>query len=103
LVLHATFVIAAFGLLFAYVGCLTLLWWRNGGGRLPLGANLVYLAVLAAYFVVAIAGPSLATESGHTVQVTAQKIVAYTSMVHLAVIAFALLVSERPVDPRRPR
>jgi len=84
---HSICVVTGFGLLVAYVACITFLLWRNGGATLPIAANLVYCVVLAAYFVVTLAGPSFATEHGHSGQVTAQKVVAYASMLQLLVLA----------------
>jgi hypothetical protein len=90
---HAACVLVGFGALLAYVGCLTVLLWRNAGSRIVLVANCVYVVVLAAYFALALAGPDFSDETGHAVQVGGQKVVVYASMLHLIVLAAAMRAS----------
>jgi hypothetical protein len=79
--LHNDLVLAAFGLLLAYVACLTFLMWRNGVGRLA--ANIAYLALVCGYVGLVVLGPRLGTEHGFVVQVIGQKIVVYGSMAYV--------------------
>ncbi len=87
---HIVFVFAAFGLLVAFVGCITLLLWLNDGDRLLVVASVAYVAVLCAYIVLGVAGPGVESEHGHAVQVTGQKLVVYVSMTYLIVLAAKL-------------
>jgi hypothetical membrane protein len=86
---HNTLVICAFGLLLCYVVCISLLLIRNRSGAVMIGANLAYLAVVLGYLVLILGGPRLGTEHGHTVQVTGQKIIVYTSMVYVIFLTLA--------------
>ena len=80
---HNRFVVAAFSLLLGYVVCLTIAMWRNGIARVRVAVNLAYLALVLGYVAIILFGPRLDTPSGHLVQVTAQKLVAYGSMLHI--------------------
>jgi len=81
---HNTFVIAAFSCLLLYVSAISIAMWRNSIGGLRLAANLAYLALVLAYMIVILFGPRLDTDAGHRVQVIAQKIVVYGSMLHVS-------------------
>jgi hypothetical protein len=87
---HMVFVFLAFGLLLAYVACMTLLLWQNSSDRVLLVASVVYIVALAGYVVLGVAGPRLDSESGHAVQVTGQKLVCYASMTYLIALAVRL-------------
>ena len=83
---HGWFVLAGFSLLLVYVGAMTILLVRNGADRLPIAANVVYIAALLGYLALILAGPHGDPE-GHMWQVTGQKLTAYGSMIHLGVIS----------------
>jgi hypothetical protein len=78
---HNTFTIAAFALLTAYVATLTFVMVRNGIGGVRLAVNLAYLALITGYVVVVLR-VSWAPPHGHEVQVVAQKLAVYGSMLH---------------------
>lgn len=78
---HNTLVVAAFGLLLAYVAALTIVMWRNAIGQLAI--NAMYVALVAGYVGLVLLGPRLGTEHGFFVQVIGQKIIVYVSMVHV--------------------
>ncbi len=52
--------------------------------------NVVYLFVLAAYLVILFGGPTLETQGGLELQVAAQKIIVYTSIVNLGLQALGV-------------
>jgi len=79
--LHNTLVVCAFGLLLAYVAALTIVMWRNAVGRL--GVNVMYVALVAGYVGLVVAGPRLGTPHGFIVQVIGQKVIVYVSMVQV--------------------
>jgi hypothetical protein len=87
---HMVCVFLAFGLLLAYVTCMTFLLLLNRGDRVLIATSTVYIVALAGYVVLGVAGPRLDTESGHAVQVTAQKLVCYASMAYLVGLAMRL-------------
>lgn len=84
---HNTFVLSAFSLLPLYVATFTFLMWRNGLHRARVAANIGYLVLVAGYMVLVLFGPRLHTQSGHTMQVIGQKIIAYGSMLHVLYLA----------------
>ena len=92
---HNGFVRLAFALLLAYIVCLTVVQLANGWPRFFVVVNVVFLVVLLAYVVVLFAGPGLDTLSGLRLQVAAQKIIVYSSMLALALQAAGIL-RERP-------
>jgi hypothetical protein len=83
LTVHNTLVIAAFGLLALYIVAITVVMWRNSVGGARLVANAVYLVLVVAYISVVVFGPRFDTVHGHAVQVIAQKVVVYGSMLHV--------------------
>ena len=85
--LHNALVVAAFSLLLGYVACLTILMWRNQVARARLAASLGYLVVILGYVALVVLGPRLGTERGYMIQATAQKIVAYGSMLYIIHLA----------------
>lgn len=85
---HTTFVVAAFGFLLIYVIALT--WLMAANGRGGLFVNIAHLACVATYVVVILFGPRLDTEHGFTVQVVAQKLVVYLSMLHIVYLTTAM-------------
>jgi hypothetical membrane protein len=87
---HMVFVFLAFGLLLAYVACMTLLLWRNGSDRVLLAASVLYIVALVCYIVLGVAGPTMDSARGHAVQVTGQKLVCYASMAYLIALAMRL-------------
>jgi hypothetical protein len=87
---HVLCVFIAFGLLVAFVACITLLLWLNDGDRRLVLASVAYLAALGAYIALGVAGPGTDSEHGHSVQVTGQKLVVYVSMTYLIVLAAKL-------------
>jgi hypothetical protein len=84
---HNLSVIFAFGLLMVYIALLTIVMWRNAISGARLAINLVYLALVSAYFALVICGPSLGTPRGFTLQVIGQKVVVYGSMLHVLYLA----------------
>jgi len=86
--LHNGLVIAAFGLLLAYVACLTFVMWRNRAGNLWL--DLGYLALVCAYFAIVMFGPRFESERGFETQVVAQKVIVCASMLYIAYITTAV-------------
>ncbi len=87
---HNTFVRIAFGLLLAYLLCLTALQALNHWPRGFVVLNAVYLFVLAAYVVILFGGPTLETRDGLELQVAAQKIIVYTSIANLGLQALGV-------------
>jgi len=86
--LHNTFVVAAFGLLLAYGVCLSVVMWRNGAGGALLVGGIVYVALVAVYValvIVAVRG-AVSTRRDFAMMVIAQKVVAYSSMVFVALL-----------------
>lgn len=85
---HNLFVVAAFGLLLGYTVCTTLVWWRNGAGRVELVTSLVYVVFVLCYVgVVAYAvRHGTWTEHEHRMLVLAQKVMAYGSMLYISFI-----------------
>ncbi len=106
--LHNLFVRLAFGLLLVFVVCLTTVQIQNAAPRSWIIANGAYLVVLTAYVLVLFAGPRLATDSGLRFQVTAQKIIVYSSILNLSLQAWAVAQNEpryrwdRTARSRRP-
>jgi hypothetical protein len=95
---HVVLVQSAFALLLVFVASLLLVQVRNGTAQPWIGVNLACLLVLVAYVVVAVAGPSVATVSGLRLQVVAQKVVVYASILNLSLQAWG--VARLPaVDP----
>ncbi len=90
LVLHNTFVIAAFALLLGYVACLTVVMARNGASRVQNAANAAYVVLVLGYVALVLFGPRLGSPHGHLVQVVGQKVIALGSMLH--VIALTALL-----------
>jgi hypothetical protein len=95
---HVVLVQSAFALLLVFVASLLFVQVRNGTPQPWIGVNVACLAALAAYVVVAVAGPSVATAAGLRLQVVAQKIVVYASILNLSFQAWG--VARRPAaDP----
>jgi hypothetical protein len=84
---HNNFVKVAFSLLLGLIVCLLLGQIYERETTPYLIANCIYLIVLAAYVYLLFAGPSLQTQNGLAVQVGAQKIITYLSILNLAVQA----------------
>ena len=84
---HNNFVKGAFSLLLGLIVCLVLGQISERETTPYLIANCVYLILLAAYVYLLFAGPSLQTQNGLAVQVAAQKIITYISILNLAVQA----------------
>lgn len=84
---HNNFVKGAFSLLLGLIVCLPLgqIYARETTPYLI--GNCIYLIVLAAYLYLLFAGLSLQTQNGLAVQVGAQKIITYVSILNLAVQA----------------
>jgi hypothetical protein len=84
---HNNLVKGAFSLLLGLIVCL--LWGQIYERETTpyLIANCIYLILLAAYVYLLFAGPSLQTQNGLAVQVAAQKIITYVSILNLAVQA----------------
>jgi hypothetical protein len=84
---HNNFVKGAFSLLLGLIVCLLLgqIYARETTPYLI--GNCIYLIVLAAYLYLLFAGLSLQTQNGLAVQVGAQKIITYVSILNLAVQA----------------
>jgi hypothetical protein len=84
---HNNFVKGAFSLLLGLIVCLLLGQIYERETTPYLAANCIYLVTLAAYLYLLFGGPSLQTQNGLAVQVGAQKIIAYVSILNLAVQA----------------
>jgi hypothetical protein len=84
---HNNFVKGAFSLLLGLIVCLLLGQVSERETTPYLVANCVYLILLAGYVYLLFAGPSLQTQNGLAVQVAAQKIITYISILNLAVQA----------------
>jgi hypothetical protein len=90
LMLHNTFVIAAFALLLGYVASLMVVMARNGATRAQNGANAAYLVLVLGYVALVLFGPRLGSAHGHLVQVVGQKVIAFGSMVHVIALTSLL-------------
>jgi hypothetical protein len=84
---HNNFVKGAFSLLLGLIVCLLLGQRSERRTTTYLIVNCVYLILLADYVSLLFAGPTLQTQNGLAVQVAAQKIIAYVSILNLAVQA----------------
>jgi hypothetical protein len=80
---HIQFVNFAFGFLLVFVLCLGYLEVRAGWPRRLIVPNFVYAALLAAYVYLLFWGPSTEYERGLVIQVVAQKVIVYTSIINL--------------------
>jgi hypothetical protein len=80
---HEQFVNAAFGFLLVFVLCLGYLEIRAGWLRRLIVTNFVYAGLLAAYVYLLFWGPSTEYERGLVIQVVAQKVIVYSSIVNL--------------------
>lgn len=87
---HNAFVRLAFGLLLMYVLLLIAIQLQNDWPRVFIMLNVLYVLVLIAYVTILFGGPALSTKSGLEFQVTAQKIIVYSSIVGLGLQAFAM-------------
>jgi hypothetical protein len=87
---HNAFVRLAFGVLLLYILALLWLHVRNDWPRSLVALNVVYLVVLVAYVLVLFLGPDLTTRHGLELQVAAQKIIVFSSVVNLGVQAYAV-------------
>jgi len=90
LAIHITLVLGAFALLLGFVLCLVGLMIVNGSPRTQVAAHLAYVVVLCGYVYILFFGPTLSEPHGHFVQVAAQKVIVYTSMVNLMVQSFTV-------------
>jgi hypothetical protein len=80
---HKQCVNLAFGMLFVFVLCLLTLELKGGWG-LPLTVpNSVYVVLLGVYVYLLFWGPSTATVRGLVIQVVAQKVIVYASILNL--------------------
>jgi len=80
---HTQFVNFAFGFLLVFVLCLGYLEIRARWPRRLIVANFLYAVLLAAYVYLLLWGPSTDYERGLVIQVVAQKIIVYTSILNL--------------------
>jgi hypothetical protein len=88
---HNNFVRLAFAVLLAYMLCLTAVQVANAWPRPYIVANAVYLVILVGYVIILFAGPGLHTLSGLRLQVGAQKVIVYSSIVAIALQAVGIL------------
>ncbi len=95
---HTQFVNSAFGFLLVFVLCLGFLEVRAGWPRRLMVANFVYAVLLAAYVYLLFWGPSTEYERGLQIQVVAQKIVVYSSIINLGwqALGFRRALRETP-------
>jgi hypothetical protein len=84
---HNNFAKGAFSFLLGLIVCLLLGQFSERDTSPYLIANCIYLLLLAAYVYLLFAGPSLQTQNGLAVQVAAQKVTTYASILNLAVQA----------------
>jgi hypothetical protein len=87
---HNAFVRLAFGVLLLYLVCMLTVQLRVHWPRAYVGVNVGYLVLLVTYVVLLFAGPDLTTEHGREVQVAAQKVIVYASIVNLAIQAVGI-------------
>jgi hypothetical protein len=80
---HNQFVNFAFGFLLVFVLCLGFLEVRAGWPRRLIVANFVYAVLLAAYVYLLFWGPATDYERGLVIQVVAQKVIVYSSIINL--------------------
>ena len=80
---HTQFVNFAFGFLLVFVLCLGFLEVRAGWPRRLVVANFVYAVLLAVYVYLLFWGPSTDYERGLVIQVVAQKVIVYGSILNL--------------------
>jgi hypothetical protein len=76
--LHNSFVIAAFGLLTAYVASLTYVLWRNGA---RVAWHVRYVAAVLAYFALVSYSLGVGPPGGVVIMIVAQKLIVAVSMV----------------------
>jgi hypothetical protein len=94
---HKQCVNLAFGMLLVFVLCLLTLELKAGWG-LPLTVpNGVYVVLLAVYVYLLFWGPSTATVRGLVIQVVAQKIIVYASILNLGWQALGFVRRLKPV------
>jgi hypothetical protein len=84
------FVKAAFLLLMGFLISITMLQVKNAWLRQYTICNWIYLVLLAAYLYILLVGPNLDTERGLAIQVAAQKIIVYASIVNLGYQALGI-------------
>lgn len=96
---HEQFVNVAFGFLLVFVLCLGYLESRAGWPRRLVRANFLYAVLLAIYVYLLFWGPSTDHERGLVIQVVAQKVIVYSSIVNLGwqALGFRRTLRERPV------
>lgn len=96
---HLQFVDLAFGLLLVFILCLVSLEIRGGWPPAWVLPNLLYVVVLAAYVWLLFWGPSTDSESGLVIQVVAQKVIVYGSIVNIGwqAVGFWQRLRDRPV------
>jgi hypothetical protein len=82
---HNNFVLLAFSFLLLYDLCLLTLQLRNHWSATYTLLNALYLLLLAAYVGILFFGPAMNNLSGWKVQVAAQKIIVYASVLNLGV------------------
>ena len=87
---HTALVRAAFGLVFAFVACLTAIQIRNFAPRTWIGANVIFLIALVAYIWIDVEGPSIYAPDGLRIQVGAQKAIVYLTVANLGAQAWAV-------------
>jgi hypothetical protein len=93
---HIAFVKAAFLLLMGMLLSIAVLQVKNDWpGRFTI-SNWVYLALLAGYLYILLLGPTLDTERGLAIQVAAQKIIVYASIMNLGYQALGIRAAAIP-------
>jgi hypothetical membrane protein len=92
---HNTFVKAAFLLLLGFLLSITMLQLKNRWPRQYNVCNWINLVLLAAYLYILLDGPRLDTERGLAIQVAAQKIIVYASIVNLGYQALGIRAKRR--------
>ncbi len=87
---HNAFVKVAFLLLMGFLISIAMLQVRHAWLRQYTICNCIYLVLLAAYLCILLVGPKLDTERGLAIQVAAQKIIVYASIVNLGYQALGI-------------
>lgn len=87
---HTALVRAGFGLVAAFIACLTAVQIRNHAPRRWIGANVISLVALAVYVWVIAYGPSIFVRNGLETQVAVQKAVVYLTVANLAAQGWAV-------------
>jgi hypothetical protein len=88
--LHMVFVQTGFASLAIFTACLLIVQTRNHAPHPCLASNIVYLALLAIYIALFAAGPAYNTIAGLRLQIIAQKLAVYATVLNMTIQAWAV-------------